>query len=89
MVTPFSWYLVIYGSNYSNACPDRNISVYVTVSPAKFSRGFLILSLSDIYIRYPLSPVRDLLYRLIISNLILNISILFSFLLKTLLLPSI
>ena len=59
----------------------------MTVSPAEFNRKLLVLSFSDIYIRYPLSPIRDPLYYLIISSLILNIPILLSFLLKALLLP--
>ena len=79
----------MYGLNHFSAFPVRNIPAYVTASPAMFNFKLLVLSLSNIYIRYPLSPVCDLLYRLIISNLIFNVPILFSFLLKALLLPSI
>ena len=58
----------MYGLNYSNAHLIRNIPVYVTKSPGRFNFSTLVLSLSNIYMRYPLSPMRDLLYYLIISN---------------------
>ena len=79
----------MYGLNYSSARPNKNIYTYATVSLAKLSFKLSVLSLSDICVRYPLSPVYDLLYYLIISSLIFNVPILFSFLLKALLLPSI
>ena len=88
VVILFSWYSVMYGLNHSNAYPIRNIPVYITVSPGRFSFSALVLSLSDIYIRYPLSPIYDLLYLLIISNLSFTVPILISFLLRASILPS-
>ena len=61
----------------------------MTVSSGKFSRNALVLSLSNIYIKYPLSPIRDLLYYLIINNLIFNVPISLSLLLRASILPSI
>ena len=89
IVIPFSQYLVIYNLNYFNAYPIKNIPIYIIVSPTKFSYKLLVLSLNNIYIKYPLSPIHDLLYYLIISNLFFNIPILLSLLLKASILPSI
>ena len=79
----------MYGLNYSNACPVRNIPVYITISLGKFGREFSVPSFSDIYIRYPLSPIYDPLYYLILSNLIFDVPILLSLLLRASVLPSI
>ena len=78
----------MYNLNYSNAYPIRNIPIYITESPSRFNFSTLVLSLSDIYIRYPLSPVRDPLYYLIISNLNFTIPIYISFLLRASILSS-
>ena len=67
--------------------PIRNIPAYITKSPGRFNFGTLVLSLSDIYIRYPLSPVCDLSYYLIISNLSFTAPILVSLLLRASILP--
>ena len=72
----------MFSLNHSNAHPVRNIPAYITKSPSRFNFSTLVLSLSNIYIRYPLSPMRDLLYRLIISNLSFVTPILVSLLLK-------
>src|SRR5437016_1781620 len=88
VVILFFWYSVIYGSNHFNACPIKNIPAYTIESLSRFNFGALVLSLSDIYIRYPLSPMRDLLYLLIISNLSFAAPILISFLLRASILPS-
>ena len=79
----------MYSLNHSNVYLVRNIPVYITVSPGRFSFSALVLSLSNIYIKYPLSPIRDLLYLLIISNLSFTIPILISFLLRVFILSSI
>ena len=78
----------MYGLNYSNAYPVRNIPAYITKSPGRFNFSTLVLSFSNIYIRYPLSPMRDLLYYLIISSLSFAVPISISFLLRASILPS-
>jgi hypothetical protein len=52
--------------------------MYATISPTKGSYDPLFLSLSNIYVRYPLSAIRDPLYRLTASSLIFNAPISFS-----------
>ena len=61
----------------------------MTVSPAETNFTILVLTFSIIYIRYPLSPIYELLYYLTTSILIFNIPILFSLLLRASILPSI
>ena len=61
----------------------------MTISPAKANFNALVLIFSNIYIRYPLSPVCKLLYCLTIGNLIFNIPMSISLLLRASVLPSI
>ena len=61
----------------------------MTILPTKANFDALVLIFSNIYIRYPLSLICGPLYRLIISNLIFNIPILLSLLLRASILPSI
>ena len=78
----------MYGLNYSSALPNRNIPAYATESPGRFNFSALVLSLSDFCVRYPLSPIYDPLYYLIISNLSFAAPILVSLLLRAFILSS-
>ena len=61
----------------------------MTISPAKANFNTLVLIFSNIYIRYPLSPIHEPLYRSTVGNLIFNIPISLSLLLRASVLPSI
>ncbi len=61
----------------------------MTTSLGKSIRAPLFLSLSDIYIRYPLNAIYNLLNYLTTNNLTFVIPISFSFLSRAIILPSI
>ena len=82
VVALFIWYSVKYGLNHSNALPNRNIPIYITASTSIAILCPLYCSLSDIYIRYPLSFAFILLNHLTANSLTFLIFILFSLLLK-------
>ena len=76
-------YSIKQGLNHSNALPIKYIPIYITASSGVTILCPLYLSLSDIYIKYPLSSVYILLNHLTSSNLTLALPIPFNFLLNT------
>src|SRR6266700_7414251 len=72
----------MYNLNYFNTLPVRNIPIYITIFGGIAILYPLYLSLSDIYIRYPLSSAYILLNYLTSGSLTLALPISFNFLLN-------
>ena len=75
-------YSIKQGLNHFNALPVKYIPIYITASSGIIILYPLYLSLSNIYIKYPLSSVCILLNCLTSSNLTLALPISFNFLLN-------
>ncbi len=76
------WYSIKYSLNHSNTLPVRNIPAYITASGGVAILNLLYLSFSDIYVKYPLSFILDLLNYLTASSLTFAVPISFNLLLK-------